>query len=221
MVAVPFSVILFSFASLMLRSAMGASFEWQTASPESQGMDSAKLESLRDGLAKRRTKALLVIRNDTIAYEWYARGHGADKKHYTASMAKALVGGVTLALAINDGHIGLDDRVAKFVPQWRDDPRKSGITIRHLGSHTSGLDDAQPKDEAGWKEDFWKRLAPPRDPFTISRDQTPLLFEPGAQFQYSNPGIAMLGYALASALKGAHESNLRTLLREAERRPSP
>jgi hypothetical protein len=38
----------------------------------------------------------------------------------------------------------------------------------------------------GWKGDFWKRLDPPNDPFTIARDQTPVLFDPGAKLQYSN-----------------------------------
>jgi hypothetical protein len=73
--------------------------------------------------------------------------------------------------------VTLDDKVAKvakYVPQWQNDPRKSKITLRHLGSHTSGLDDSRPNEEAKWKDDFWKRVAPPNDPFTISRDITPL-----------------------------------------------
>ena len=35
------------------------------------------------------------------------------------------------------------NRVARFVPEWADDPRKSRITLRQLGAHTSGLDDAE------------------------------------------------------------------------------
>ena len=78
---------------------------------------------------------------------------------------------------------------------------KSKITIRQLGSHASGLEDAetdrQPHHElTGWKGDFWKRLPVPRDPFTVSRDVAPTLDEPGERFRYSNPGIAMLGYAI-------------------------
>ena len=45
-------------------------------------------------------------------------------------------------------------------------PRKSHITLRQLGSHTSGLADAEdqslPHDKlTGWQGDFWKRLNPP------------------------------------------------------------
>jgi len=35
--------------------------------------------------------------------EWYAPGWDADKKHGTASLAKALVGGMSLVLALDDG----------------------------------------------------------------------------------------------------------------------
>jgi hypothetical protein len=63
-------------------------FEWQTSSPQDQGMDGAKLEAMRKSLADHHTTGLLVIRNDKIVCEWYQQGHGADKPHYTASMAK-------------------------------------------------------------------------------------------------------------------------------------
>lgn len=97
-------------------------FEWQTATPESQGMSSARLDALRDELAKRKTKAFLVVRNDRIVYEWYAPDHGRNKPHGTASLAKALVAGLSLGIAVTDGTIALDDRAARFVRQWEDDP---------------------------------------------------------------------------------------------------
>ncbi|HJQ78848.1 MAG TPA: serine hydrolase [Lacipirellulaceae bacterium] len=199
-------------------------FEWNTAAPQDEGFSAQRLDELKKGLANRRTKALLIIRNDRIVCEWYAAGHGKTDPHYTASMAKALIGGVALAVAIEDGRIALDDRVSKFVPQWRDDPRKSQITVRQLGSHTSGLADAEDGDTpheqlTGWKGDFWMRLDPPRDPFSISRDVTPLLFEPGTRRQYSNPGIAMLSYVVTAAIRDAPIKDLRTLLRERVMRP--
>jgi CubicO group peptidase (beta-lactamase class C family) len=202
----------------------GQQFEWQEATPESQGMSSKKLDLLRDRLAFQNTKALLVLRNDRIVYEWYADGHGAMKAHYTASMAKALVGGLSLGVALTDRRVALDDKGAKYTPQWKDDARKSKITIRQLGSHTSGLEDAEadglPHEKlTGWKGDFWKRLDAPNDPFTISRDKTPTLFDAGEKFQYSNPGIAMLTYAVTAALTDAPQKNIRTLLRDRVMRP--
>ena len=105
-------------------------FEWQTAAPESQGMSAAALERIRERLAAANTKALLVIRRDRVVYEWYAVDHLVATKHYTASMAKAIVGGVATGLALTDRRIALDDRVADLVPQWTSDPRKSLLNTR-------------------------------------------------------------------------------------------
>jgi len=210
-------------ASLLV-SPGGGGFQWVTATPESQGMSSRKLAALRDDLAARKTSGLLVIRKDKIVCEWYASGLSAASKHYTASMAKAIVGGVSLAVAMTDGRITLDDPAAKFIPQWRDDPRKSRITIRQLGSHTSGIEDAEadglPHEKlTGWKGDFWKRLDPPHDPFTIARDTVPVLFQPGEKLQYSNPGIALLTYTVTASLRDGLHKDIRTLLRDRVMRP--
>jgi CubicO group peptidase (beta-lactamase class C family) len=206
------------------RAADAKPFEWQTATPQSQGMSVEKLEVLRENLAARKTKAFLVVRNDKIVCEWYAEGVSATTKQGTASLAKAIVGGLSLAVAITDGRIALDDPVANFIAQWRGDPRKSRITIRHLGSHTSGLADAEedrkPHDAlTGWKGDFWKRLDPPNDPFTLARDQTPVIFRLGERIQYSNPGIGLMTYAVTTALRNAPQKDIRTLLRDRVMRP--
>jgi CubicO group peptidase (beta-lactamase class C family) len=199
-------------------------FAWRVSKPENEGVSSSKLGELKDRLAAKGTKALLVIRNDAIVYEWYSADHAPTRTHYTASMAKALVGGVSLGVALSDGRLALDDAAAKYVPQWNADARKRRITLRQLGSHTSGIEDAEadelPHEKlTGWKGDFWKRLEPPNDPFTISRDITPVLFEPGERLQYSNPGIAMLTYAVTAAIQGSRWPDIRTLLRDRVMRP--
>lgn len=200
------------------------SFEWVNALPEQRGFSHGKLEALRESLVKQKTKALLIIRDDAVVCEWYADGRSAATTHYTASMAKAIVGGLSLAVALSDGRLALDDPASRYVPAWRDDPRKAKITLRHLGSHTSGIEDAHldgvPHEKLpGWKGEFWKRLAPPTDPYTLSRDRAPVLFDPGTKFHYSNPGIAMLSYAVTAALKDAPQKDLRALLRDRVMRP--
>lgn len=204
--------------------AWGQQFEWQQATSESRGMSGKKLDALRDELAKRKTRAFLVIRNDKIVYEWYAKGHDAAKTQGTASLAKALVGGLSLGVAVTDGRISLDDQAMKYTPEWKEDPKKSKITIRQLGSHTSGLSDSttpgvKHEDQPSWMGDFWKRLPPPNDPFTLARDSAPMLFDPGTQFQYSNPGIGMLTYCVTASLKDAPQKDIRTLLKDRVMRP--
>ncbi len=216
--------ILLVIGSLLPATTVAAEFQWKTEPPEPHGLATAKLDALRDHLAAHRTKAFLLVRDDRIVYEWYSADHSATKPHFSASMAKALVGGISVAVALSDGRLELDDPIAKYVPPWRDDPVKARITFRQLGSHTSGLDDAEeneiPHDKlTGWQGDFWKRLPVPRDAFTLSRDVVPVRFAPGERMAYSNPGIAMLAYATTAALKSAPEKDLRTLLRERVMRP--
>ena len=71
---------------------------------------------------RRTTTGLLVVRRGRIAYEWYAAGWGPDRPHGTASMAKALVGGMSLLVAISDGAIAADDLASNYIPRWRGDP---------------------------------------------------------------------------------------------------
>ncbi len=194
------------------------SWDWAVASPESQGMDPAALESAWAVLKDRQTTALLVIRHDRIVFERYATGHGRTTPHGTASLAKALVGGVGLMVAMGDGRIKPDDPAHRYVPRWRDDPERKAITVRHLATHTSGIEDAEadglPHDRlTGWKGDFWKRLPPPLDPFTLARDRAPVLEVPGTRTRYSNPGMAMLGYCVTASLRGSGDADLRSLLK--------
>jgi CubicO group peptidase (beta-lactamase class C family) len=192
--------------------------EWMTATPESQGLLPDKLDAMWNQLRERKTTALLVIRNDRIVYERYADGFNRRTPHYTASLAKSLVGGVSLMLAMDDGRVRPDDLASKFVPQWAGIPLKGDITLRQLATHTSGMEDAEadhlPHDRlTGWKGDFWKRPPPPHDPFTISRDVTPVLEEPGTNPRYSNPGMAMLSYCLTASLQGTPQADLQSLLK--------
>src|SRR5690606_18844763 len=130
--------------------------------------------------------------------------------------AKALVGGMSLAAALDDGYLTLDQAACRYIPQWKDDYVKSKITIRQLATHTSGLMDAEGTgnshfDLPGWKGRFWRNEP---DPFSISRDSVPVIFTPGEKYAYSNPGIAMLTYGVTASLKNLEYSDIRTYLKE-------
>ena len=186
------------------------------ASEAREGLDTSRLDELKDQLAARNTTGLLIRRHNRTVYEWYAPGWSPEKPHYTASMAKSLVGGMSLLLALNDGRIAADDPAWKYIPQWKRDPLKSRITIRQLATHTSGLEDAEeggkPHDKlTGWKGDFWKRKP---SPFWIAIHETPVIYTPGTKFAYSNPGFAALAYAITASLRGAPQSDIYNLLKE-------
>jgi len=163
----------------------------------SPGFDASKLDHLRD----LRTDSIYILHHNRVVHEWYAPDWSAAKPHGTASLAKSLVGGLSLLLALTDGKISLDDPASKYIPAWRDDPRKSRITIRHLATHCSGIEDAEqnnlPHDQLpGWKGAFWRRDP---DPFSIALRDAPALFTPGASWHYSNPGMAALAYCITKA----------------------
>ena len=218
---------------------MADTLSWSTAAPEAVGLDADQLEAAWQNLAQRNTNAFLVVRRGQLVFERYSDKWSADKPHYTASLAKALVGGLSLGLALDDGLLKADDLAADFIPQWREDPQKSKITLRQLATHTAGIEDAELSaadrkaalqegrtltahhmELPGWKGVFWRgtneqyRIEGEADPFSVARDEAPVIFEPGTAFHYSNPGIALLTYCITSALRGTETPDVRTYLHE-------
>ncbi len=111
-------------------------FEWEYAKPERVGLSSEKIDNLIELHKKRKTKKLLVIKDDKIICEWYAPGsEDSVNRHYTASLAKAFVGGMSLLVALNDQLIFPDAPACNYIPQWEKDNQKSKITFRYLDTH--------------------------------------------------------------------------------------
>ena len=208
------AVLLAIALSVPLRAATTKPADWESATPQSQGFDPARLAAFAHDQAGRGTTSLLILRHDRIVCEWYAPGYSRTRPHGTASLAKALVGGMSLMLAIDQDRIAPDDPACRYIPRWQDDPVRRTITIRQLATHTSGIEDAEegrkPHDQlTGWKGDFWKRRP---DPFSIAIAEAPVIFKPGTANAYSNPGMAALGYAITASQRGGEETNLRDLL---------
>ena len=204
------------FVTATLASAQPQHFDFPTADPESMELDAAVLQEHADELFRRDTQVYMIVYKDKIVYERYAPDWDRYKPHGTASAAKGIMGGLSLMLAMHDGLIDPDDLACQYIPQWKNDPLKSKITIRMLGAHTSGLDDStEPGTNQytlpGWKGDFWRQE---RNPFLIARNETPVMFPPGTGIQYSNPGIGMLNYAVTVAIKDTGYQDIRTYLWE-------
>lgn len=96
------------------------------------------LRSAADYLKDRNGHAMLVYHRDKLVFEEYFNGWSADKPHRLASGTKSFSGAM-LAAAVEDGLLKLDEKVADTIVEWKDDARKSQITIRHLLSLTSGI----------------------------------------------------------------------------------
>ncbi|MCX7819915.1 MAG: beta-lactamase family protein [Kiritimatiellae bacterium] len=88
--------------------------------------------------AKHGGRAFLVQVEGRILYERYDGGWNAELPHPLASGTKSFAG-VLAMLAVQDGLLKLDEPAATVLPEWRDDARKSKITIRQLLQLCSGL----------------------------------------------------------------------------------
>jgi CubicO group peptidase (beta-lactamase class C family) len=117
--------------------------QWQTSTPEAQGMDSAALASLIDYGTTRRFDSLLIARHGRIVLDAYYAPYTADIPHVANSTTKAVIGTLT-GIAIKEGvldspsHRMLDffgDRTLANV-----DDRKKAITVQNLLDMTSGME---------------------------------------------------------------------------------
>jgi CubicO group peptidase (beta-lactamase class C family) len=105
-----------------------------------------------------------------------------------ASLTK-VVATTTLAMrAVDERRLSLADRIAAFLPEWSG-PARSGVTIRHVLAHSSGL--------PAWLPLF--RTCAGRDEFQRAICGLPLDFTPGSAARYSDLGFILLGFIIADA----------------------
>ena len=106
----------------------------------------------------------------------------------SGSVGKQFTAALVLLLAA-EGRLGLDDPVAKWVPEAP--PAWNGITIRHLLTHTSGI--AEYTDRIDLRRDYTE------EQLLRMAGQRPLDFEPGTRWSYSNTAYAVLGVLIHRA----------------------
>lgn len=109
----------------------------------------------------------------------------AEARYKIASISKQFTAAALLLLA-EDGKISLDDPVSKYLP---DLTRANEVKVRQLLSHTSGYRDY-------WPQDFsFIDMETPTTPEHILDKwaKTPLDFDPGTRWQYSNTGYVAAG----------------------------
>lgn len=99
----------------------------------------AQLRAAAEYSAKRRGLALLVIQHGKTIFSDLENGAKPGEVHKIYSGTKGFW--VLAAIAAEEaGILKLDERVSDTIAEWRDDARKSRVTIRELLSFTSGLD---------------------------------------------------------------------------------
>ena len=173
--------------------------DWQTASPEDEGMDSNALAGLVAYGRTRSFDSLLITRHGRLVLDAYYAPYSANTPHAVNSTTKSIVA-TLIAMLHADGVLdSLDHRVLDFFPD-RDfadvDDNKKAITVQHLLNMTSGL---------AWDEG----LGTPRPLTELTRNRDwvrfildrPMANQPGETFYY-NSGNSHLLSALVTRLTG-------------------
>lgn len=184
------------------------------------------LERALTDLLRHDTQALLVARGERLVLERYVRHRwsefgtpGETRRLWTASMSKAVVGGLLVAAAACDGLIDLDTPAADYLPEWAARPQLRSVTVRDLANHLSGLanagDTKLESDRAGideaWERDYWDEID---HRVSIAMHDVPVLYPPGTRFHYSNPAYSALALLLARRLPEERYADLEAYYRE-------
>ncbi|MGB7062332.1 MAG: serine hydrolase domain-containing protein [Candidatus Zixiibacteriota bacterium] len=113
-----------------------------------------------------------------------------DTKFNLGSMNKMFTG-VAIMQLVEQGKVSLNDLVGKYLPDLPRPEIAEKVTIHHLLTHTSGMQDYWDEvyDAHWWEIKTVDQLA------ELIFDDS-LLFEPGTDFHYSNSGPIVLGMVI-------------------------
>jgi CubicO group peptidase (beta-lactamase class C family) len=164
--------------------------EWQTSTPEEQGMDSAALAQLVDFVGIYKQDSLLIIRHGKIVVDAYYAPYAPNIRHDLRSVTKSFISTLT-GIEVQEGLLdGVDHPIVdlftdKHISNLDDD--KKAITVQNMLDMTSGI---------AWSEDAYTpdetiiRMYKTPDPTEFVLSQ-PMSDPPGARFYYNggNPYV--------------------------------
>ncbi|MFF7258799.1 serine hydrolase domain-containing protein [Streptomyces sp. NPDC008159] len=135
--------------------------------------------------------------------EQCSQGHDPDALVQIGSFTKILTGTLLMRLTA-EGTVDLDDPVER----WLDAPGGTGITLRRLADHTSGLP-RLPPGVPHTRRDPYAAFTHEALRRTLARLDTLTVRPPGQDQEYSNFGYAVLGAALTAATAAPFEELIR------------
>jgi CubicO group peptidase (beta-lactamase class C family) len=147
---------------------------------------------LDDYLARTRTAAFVVLHEDRVVLERYARGYDPHSLLNSFSIAKSVMS-VLVGIALDEGRIaGLDSTVASVCPEFDGTPY-GAVTLRELLTMTSGIADAPSvlpgRAQVYYGDDLRAVALQARAP---SRNSHP--------WRYSEADVQVLGFMLERAV---------------------
>ncbi|MBA3961672.1 MAG: serine hydrolase [Chthoniobacterales bacterium] len=152
--------------------------------------------------------SFLVRQNGKTLLEEYSNGGGEDVARRIYSGTKAFWTLAALAAA-DDGLLDLDERVSETVLSWRQNSRKSQVTIRQLLDFSSGVDPGFSLQQNHFGN---------RDKAAL---HLPMVAEPGRAFIYGPASLQVFHQVLKEKLHGESPNEYleRRVLRRMHLRP--
>lgn len=159
--------------------------EWQTASPEEQGIDPNRLnraiQYLKDHSGKDGVAELVIILNGYLVWQ----GPRVDRKHGVWSLTKSFTSTV-LGLLIEEGKCSLDTLAKDIVPEMAE--TYPTVTLRHFTTMTSGYRAEGDETTGGYTH------GPSATPFVPS--PVPLFSPPGSKYAYWDSAMNQFAHVL-------------------------
>lgn len=119
---------------------------WDTITPSSIGYCQPQIDSLYNYLQAKNSKSFILLKDGKIVLEKYFGAYTKDSIWYWASAGKSLTGFLT-GIAQQKGFININNKVSQYLGNnWSSAPlvKENLITVKHLISMTSGLEDVPP-----------------------------------------------------------------------------
>lgn len=154
------------------------------------------LEQAADYAARQHSSALLVAHRGQLVLERYFDGASADTPMLSRSLAKPL-SAVAVGRAIALGRIrSLDQPVADFITEWRGDPVRSRILVRHLLDMRSGM--LRQSLASGPDHILNRAFLHPRHDEILIREY-PVPDEPGSVYEYNQAASDVVALVIERA----------------------
>ena len=158
-------------------------------------------EKAADYSTAHKGRAVLVMVDGKIVFERYANGYSKEATTHLHSATKGFWGPVVAAM-IDDGLVtSFDELASRTLPEWKDDPIKRRITLRHLLSLNAGLVqdivNLQGHDRSTLQDDLYKHAIGVR-----------AVRQPGTAFQYGPSCYYVLGEIMKRKLADRKQTPL-------------
>jgi CubicO group peptidase (beta-lactamase class C family) len=175
---------------------------WQSASPESQGMDSGRLADLLEHIKTQNypIRSVLVIRKGYLVTEAYFLPFREGLWHIIHSCTKSILSTLT-GIAIEKGQLAGDQlNILDFFPEYNaanNNAWKQSLELRHLLMMATGM---EARDSYLYEWEGLDNMRASADWVKYMLD-LPMINAPGSTFDYSNGSSFLIAAILQKAVQ--------------------